>query len=410
MKNATLLRPTCRTAAIRIAKQLGQLFYTAQQREAGRLIMITFALTAAALAAEEAIPRRTIALQLPPTQSNPRNSEGDFVKLKDGRVLFVYTHFTGGGGDHSSAHLAGRYSSDGGKSWDAADTRILDNDARMNVMSVSLLRLADGRIAMFYLRKNSLQDCRPMVRFSSDEVATWSEPQPIIPDQQIGYYVLNNDRVIQLRDGRLVVPVALHNTPETDKPDWTGRVLCYLSDDAGKTWRRSKTIMQAHDSSSGKRWITQEPGVVELRDGRVMMFVRSDAGSQLVSYSHDGGDTWSALVPSILRSPTSPATIERIPGSDTLLCVWNDHANIATALRGKRTPLSLATSDDEGETWRPSITLFDNPDGWYCYTAIEFTRDAILLGHCAGDRTKNNGLAESQITRIELNALNELRP
>ena len=202
------------------------------------------------------------------------------------------------------------------------------------------------------------------------------------------------------------MPVALHTTPESDQPDWTGRVLCYLSDDAGTTWRRSKTIMQANDLSSGKRLITQEPGVVELRDGRVMMFARSDAGSQLVSHSQDGGDTWSALVPSTLQSPTSPATIEHIPASDTLVCVWNDHTNISPALRGKRTPLSLAISNDEGKTWQPSITLFDNPDGWYCYTAMAFTKDAMLLGHCAGDRTKNNGLAESQITRIEINVLN----
>ncbi len=373
------------------------------------ILMISLGLTATAVANDDPTLHRTIALVLPPTQSNPRNSEGDFVTLKDGRLLFVYTHFTGGGGDHSSAYLAGRYSSDGGKSWDATDTRIVDNDAKQNIMSVSLLRLADGRIAMFYLRKNSLQDCRPIVRFSSDEAATWGEPQPIIPDQQIGYYVLNNDRVIQLSDGRLVVPVALHSTPASDKPDWTGRVLCYLSDDVGETWRRSRTIMQAYDSSSGKRLITQEPGVVELRDGRVMMFVRSDVGSQLVSHSQDGGETWSALVPSTLRSPVSPATIERIPGSETLVCVWNDHANMTPGQHGKRTPLSLSISRDEGATWKPSTTLFDNPDGWYCYTAMEFTRDAILLAHCAGDRTENNGLAKSQITRIELDALSDLQ-
>ncbi|WP_372725891.1 hypothetical protein [Novipirellula sp.] len=64
--------------------------------------------------------------------------------------------------------------------------------------------------------------------------------------------------------------------------------------------------------------------------------------------------------------------------------------------------MSFAISDDEGKAWRRSITLFNNPDGWYCYTAIEFTADAMLLGHCAGDRKKNNGLAETRITRIEL--------
>jgi hypothetical protein len=29
-----------------------------------------------------------------PGPGNPRNREGDFIELKDGGVLFVYTHFT----------------------------------------------------------------------------------------------------------------------------------------------------------------------------------------------------------------------------------------------------------------------------------------------------------------------------
>ncbi|WP_442508957.1 sialidase family protein [Novipirellula sp. SH528] len=371
----------------------------------GSILLLAFVSNAKPVFADEAALSSAVTLRLPPTSGNPRNSEGDFIQLKDGRVLFVYTHFTGGGDDHASAHLAGRYSADGGKTWDAADTRILDNEAGFNIMSVSLLRLADGRIAMFYLSKESLQDCRPVVRFSSDEAASWSPPQTIIPDSEVGYYVLNNDRVIQLKGGRLVMPMALHNSPEWEKPDWAGRVLCYLSDDAGSTWRPSMTILETLDPNSGKRRLAQEPGVVELRDGRVMMFVRSDAGSQQISHSADGGETWSPLVPSTLLSPTSPATIERIPGSNRLVCVWNDHTAITAELRGKRTPLSLAASDDEGKTWRQSITLFDNPDGWYCYTAIEFTEDAMLLGHCAGDRKENNGLAESHVTRIELDAL-----
>jgi streptogramin lyase len=52
-------------------------------------------------------------LVLAPAPGNPRNSEGDFIALKDGRVLFVYTHFTGGGADHAAAHLAARTTADG---------------------------------------------------------------------------------------------------------------------------------------------------------------------------------------------------------------------------------------------------------------------------------------------------------
>src|SRR5262245_45945648 len=82
---------------------------------------------------------------LPPTPGkNPRNSEGAFISLKDGRLLFVYTHFTGGGGDHSAAHLAARSSRDGGRTWTDTDELVLANEAKMNIMSVSLLRLPSG--------------------------------------------------------------------------------------------------------------------------------------------------------------------------------------------------------------------------------------------------------------------------
>ncbi len=350
---------------------------------------------------EPAGPERV--LNIPPGPNNPRNSEGDFIRLKDGRLLFVYTHFVGGAADHSQAFLAGRYSSDNGKTWSKEDVTIVANEGTQNVMSVSLLRLEDGRIALFYARKNSLKDCRAYLRTSSDEGKSWSAARLCITDE-VGYYVLNNDRVIQLASGRLVMPVALHNKEGFEKPDWNGFVMCYLSDDGGKTWRRSKSELIANDGA-GKRLISQEPGVVELKDGRVLLFSRSNAGSQLISYSGDGGETWSKLTTSNIVSPVSPATIERIPRTGDLLLVWNNHQDVAAEYRGKRTPLNVAISRDDGKTWERVRTLEDNPHGWYCYTALEFVDGDVLLGHCAGDRRRNNGLAETQITRFSLDWL-----
>jgi len=61
---------------------------------------------------------RKVVLHLPPGDNNPRNSEGDFITLKNGRILFVYSHYTGkSSSDHAPAYLAGRFSNDGGKTW-----------------------------------------------------------------------------------------------------------------------------------------------------------------------------------------------------------------------------------------------------------------------------------------------------
>ncbi|MDF1741744.1 MAG: sialidase family protein [Verrucomicrobiales bacterium] len=341
---------------------------------------------------------------LPPGPGNARNSEGDFIQLKDGRILFVYTYFTGGGSDHAAGHLAGRYSSDGGKTWTKDDIVVVPQSGGFNDMSVSLLRLQDGRVALFYLRKNSMVDCRPVVRFSSDEAKTWSDPIECITDE-IAYYVLNNDRVIQLEGGRLIFAVSLHNKESYEKMDGNGLVMSYYSDDAGQTWKRNSTIL-APKKPDGSRWIAQEPGVVELKDGRVMMFIRSNAGVQLVSYSEDKGETWSEPVKSALQSPVSPATIERIPSTGDLLVAWNNHDNIDESLKGRRTPFSVALSKDEGKTWTGFKTLEDDPNGWYCYTAMTFVDDYVVLGHCAGDR-RRGGLNLTQVTRFPVGWLYE---
>ena len=317
-------------------------------------------------------------LTLNPGSGNPRNSEGDFIQLNDGRILFVYTRFSGGGGDHDRAILAGRVSHDRGLTWSDTDEVILDGEGDMNVMSVSLLRLQDGRIALFYLRKNSTLDCIPYLRYSTDEAETWSDPIRCIPDD--GYYVVNNDRVVQLPSGRLLIPAALHSlgTKFVNR----GKAMSYHSDDNGLTWKRSTTILEAPVGSFRG---LQEPGIVALSDGHLMMLCRTDQGSQMRSYSKDNGITWSTVESTNILSPVSPATFEQLDDSGELLMVWNNHDGIDPKLKKKRTPLMTALSSDNGITWNRFKTLEDNPKGWYCYTAMERVGDHILLAYCAGD-------------------------
>ncbi|MEA3402429.1 MAG: sialidase family protein [Armatimonadota bacterium] len=337
---------------------------------------------------------------LPPGEDNPRNSEGDFVTLEDGQIMFVYTHFTGtSGSDFAPAHLAARYSSDGGYTWTDEDVTVVPNEGANNVMSVSMLRLQDGRIALFYCRKNSNQDCHMYMRTSTDEAQTWSEPQLCIPED--GYFVVNNDRVMQLDSGRLIVPAARHNEPGGE---WHGGIaMCFFSDDAGETWHKSNEILPPEGLSSG----LQEPGVIALRDGRLMMLCRTSGGCQYRSYSQDDGETWSPAQPTGIISPVSPATFERIPQTGDILMAWNDHSDIDPELEGKRTPYTVAISRDEGQTWENVKVIDDDPMGWYCYTAMHFVEDHVLLGHCAGDRRVMGGLDLIQITIFDVDWLYE---
>lgn len=310
---------------------------------------------------------------------NPRNSEGSFLQLDDGAILFAYSKFDGGSGDHERAHIAGRFSYDGGFTWTDKDEVILENEGIMNVMSVSFLRLHNESLALFYARKNSVDDCIPYMRISQDGAKTWSPPVKIIEDKE-GYFVLNNDRVIQLENGRLIAPVSLHKTEGVDF-NMKGKIYCYYSDDMGKTWKCSSEI------PNQKNVVLQEPGVIQLKNGEVSMWLRTDTGVQYLSRSKDQGQSWENVKPSTIDSPRSPASLKRIPTTQDLLLIWNNNNGSDAARASYRTPLTAAVSKDDGKTWTNLKLIENDPDGFFCYTAISFVGNYVLLGYMAAERS-----------------------
>jgi hypothetical protein len=336
-------------------------------------------------------------LTLSPGAGNPRNSEGSFITLAGGRILFVYTHFTGAAHDDAEAHLAGRFSDDGGRTWSPQDTVVIANPPGFNIMSVSLLRLADGRIALFYLIKESRSSWLVLMRTSEDEAVSWSEPR--VCSTRPGLYVMNNDRAVQLDGGRIVLPVA-YRTPEDGRGQPEGIIACLLSDDGGRTWRMSRDGRRVAGA-----W-TQEPLVVARTDGSLLMYCRTQLGRQYVCESPDGGESWSELVPSNITSTLSPASMRRIPATGDLLLVWNnvDHPWVGWE-ELKRSPLNAAISSDDGRTWRCEKTLADDEGYWFCYTAILFVEDHVLLAHSAGGGRGAQRLATQQISRVPLSWL-----
>ena len=346
---------------------------------------LTFAFAAALLSPLQAEPENRIVLTIEPTAQNPRNTEGAFMELKSGRIIFLYSQFYRGVSDFSHAHIAEIDSDDQGRTWSAPRV-VIENGDNLNVMSVSLLRLQDGRLALFYAVKKNAFDCRPAMRVSTDEGATWSAPRPMI--EPPGYFVLNNDRVIQTRTGRLIAPVALHRPLAAtfrgpDSIDSHGIVLWYYSDDAGLTWKQSPTWWALPVvSTSG----LQEPGVVELANGSLFSWSRTDVGCQYGFRSQDGGTTWSPPELTELKSPLSPASIKRLPHSSTLLALYDDHSG-RFIYGPHRAPLVAALSTDGGRTWPRRRLLDDNAEhnGWYCYTATWYAGDTVLLAYWVYD-------------------------
>ena len=313
----------------------------------------------------------------PASAQYPRYNNGSIVPLGDGSLLLAYQcWYTTGSADASPGRVETRLSTDGGRTWGAASIvkesyePYLYRGGGRRMGSPSLLKLDSGQILLLHDVMNSEDDHRNFLSRSFDAGLTWSESVPIIG--KIGYYVINNDRAIRLSSGRILAPVADHGRPF----DRRGVSFGLYSDDDGRTWTRGASDVVV-DGAAG----AQEPGVVELRDGRVLMYVRTSLGQPYKCHSEDGGDTWSAPVPMGVQSPTSPQAIRRIPSTGDLLMVWNNSPGPL------RSPLTLAVSSDEGETWERVLDIENEQGHTYAYPSIFFQDEEAVLTYYDHDAT-----------------------
>ena len=350
-----------------------------------------------------------------------RHSEGAFLRMNDGSILYAYSRFTGNSNDAAPCDIVGRWSYDEGKTW--SDAVILLHAADFgthNIMSVSLMRMQNGDVGIFFGSRQQPNIGFHHLALSNDECKTFYQSSVCSPADRPGYYVLNNDRVVRLKSGRLVMPTAFHRggydwNRSANASDCAGGqhwyfdlcgVLCFrLSDDDGKTWREAPdTVHPPFVSRNG----LQEPGVIELENGVLWAWARTDMMYQYECFSFDGGEHWTQAQPSRFTSPRSPMQVKRNPADGSLIAVWNPIPNYngrkqyAGFFEG-RTPIVYARSTDDGKTWSEPVVIEGAEDCGYCYPCIFFTNDnSILVGYCSGSPEDGDCLASSTVRKIQL--------
>lgn len=319
----------------------------------------------------------------PASKNNPRNSEATFAERRDGSILTIYQAYlpsAAGGEDNGLNQLVSRVSRDGGLTWDAPRVRVTNNPGDVNVYSANLLRLpgANGELLFTFFRYHVLEGGKPpeasaFICRSSDEGETFSTPVPMFERQPMGFA---SGVLKRLPSGRLIHPIN-RQTGAIWHPSDHDTLGVMLSDDQGRTWRTCKNwidlplrgAMEAHAEA--------------LRDGRILMVMRTQIGAVFKSYSGDGGETWSKPQTTGLRQPETCPELIRL-SSGELMIVWcNAEYDPGFASHyGKRSPLTAAISRDEGETWTNVKNLAEDPKtGYYNPVAFCTSRGRVIVGY-----------------------------
>ena len=211
------------------------------------------------------------------------------------------------------------------------------------------------------LAKADVQFRRMWVTHSSDDGLTWAKPKDItkaVCPPEYKECVCGPGVGIQLRSGRLVIPSYRARVGDKTYGDFV-----IYSDNHGKTWRRG----------GGPEGNMDECQVVELRDGSLMLNMRSNRGNghRGISISKDQGLTWSPIVDDpTLVEPICQGSILRYQSPDGSSKTPLLFSNPGSAKRNDRTHMTVRLSHDDGQTWPASRVLNEGPSAYSCLAVL----------------------------------------
>ncbi|MBQ3129232.1 MAG: exo-alpha-sialidase [Clostridia bacterium] len=333
----------------------------------------------------------------------PRNGEGSFIRLNDGRIMFGYTEFYGNDWeDDATANICAVYSSDEGETWTKPEILFKKPEDAWNIMSFSFLRMGNGDIGAFYIVKNADRTDKIVLTRSSDEGKNWTEPINCLDClEEADYYVINNDRVYRLKNGRIILATARHTVINAPRDFMPGVICFFISDDDGFTWKKTETQLQCPFPSNPDGY--EEPGLYELPDGRLWCYIRTSLGFQFECFSEDKGITWTTPEPNLFFSSACSPMHVRDCG-DLTAAIFNpvpEHLLRDDSEPWGRTPFVMAFSTDRGASFKKENVFYieDDLTNGYCYPAIIECADGFLVAYYHSNGT-DVCLNSTRITKV----------
>jgi sialidase-1 len=297
------------------------------------------------------------------------------VRATDGSLLAFCEARNGRRPDRVLQHeLVLKRSTDHGKSWSSLQVLV---DSQDNYVG-NACPVIDRQTKTVWL-PYTLGNNRVFVISSKNDGQSWSEPVEITADVKPhawgtyeetrkdgkdpktfnGRYGTGPTHGIQTSTGRLVIPCWNNHDEKLHS-----HVI--LSDDHGRSWRLGGEVEEGD---------TEECSVVELADGRLMLHARGRSKGRAVSFSKDGGESWSAVsIDAVLKIEAAQCQanllrLTRKPSDDRDRLLYSGPSG------PKRANVTVRLSYDEGRTWAVGKPLFRGPSA---YSDLVTTEDGFI--------------------------------
>ena len=314
-------------------------------------------------------------------------AEGGYSLFLQGKEQMVYYRESFTRCDLAHARYIAKRSLDEGRSWvyltDFSGLIYQPIGDYRTWAVTDLIKLGDNTWGRVIFVSRPGWDARCYFQYSTDEMKTWSQERVVTPQQ--AYNAPSSNQLRQLSTGRLVFPYSFAPSSKMDKGE-NHMVTCAYSDDGGESWQSSVNNIQLPGRGA------MEPTLEELKDGRLLMFIRNQTGTIQQAVSSDGGKTWGNAKSTGIRCSESGCYLKRIPSTGDLLLVWNDRYD-PTGFEhyGRRTPLCTMISRDDGHTWENQRWLENDPWRTFGNPSVTFYKDRAYFNYYVGHGVDSMG-------------------
>lgn len=220
-----------------------------------------------------------------------------------------------------------------------------------------LFQRTDGTIVL-YFKVGTATDYWKTYYVTSANGRSWSTPRELVPGDNSGGIGPVKNKPLRLKNGTVLAPTSTEINGE-----WKAHID--ISYDDGRTWTKTPDI------NAGNVKMIQ-PTLWQSADGSVHMFTRTNSGKIYRSDSTDNGRTWSDAYATNIPNNNSGIDLD-VDGAGRIFLAYNN-----TSIPGIRTPLSLAVSLDDGQTFTKILT-FERGLAEYSYPAIVIKGDTIHI-------------------------------